>query len=118
MAKYKLAFDMTEENIQSRSSAASRIEADSKLSAFDDFLKKMILHYKDIKSKVVSLMACKTDNLHYSKQMVNSLCKYEERNFAYISDRPEMTVKALNRMIIGGQQNELMKDFTRTSELL
>ena len=29
-----------------------------------------------------------------------------------------MTVKALNRMILGGQVNELMKDFQRTSDML
>jgi len=27
-------------------------------------------------------------------------------------------VKALQRMILGGQQNELMRDFVRTAELL
>ena len=65
----------------------------------------MLLHYKDIKNKIVALMAYKNDQLGFQKQIVNSLCKYEERNFAYISERPEMTVKALNRMILGGQQN-------------
>ena len=62
----------------------------------------MLLHYKDIKNKIVALMACKSEQMGYQKQMVNSLCKYEERNFAYISERPEMTVKALNRMVLGG----------------
>ena len=63
----------------------------------------MLLYYKDIKTKIVALMACKTEQMGFQKQIVNSLCKYEERNFAYISERPEMTVKALNRMILGGQ---------------
>ena len=78
----------------------------------------MLLHYKDIKNKVVALMASKTEQMNYQRQIFTNLGKYEERNFAYISERPEMTVKALNRMVIGGQQNELMKDFAATSELL
>ena len=88
------------------------------MTLFDEFLKKMLLHYKDIKNKVVALMASKTEQMNYQRQIFTNLGKYEERNFAYISERPEMTVKALNRMVIGGQQNELMKDFAATSELL
>ena len=76
----------------------------------------MLLHYKDIKNKIVVLMESKSQAMSYQKTIVNSFARYEERNFAYISDRPEMTVKALQRMIIGGQQNELMKDFAKTSE--
>lgn len=49
---------------------------------------------------------------------MGSLAKYEERSFVYTSERPEMTVQALNRMILGGQQNVLLKDFQKTSELL
>ena len=29
-----------------------------------------------------------------------------------------MTVKALQKMVIGGQQNEIMRDFAKTNELL
>ena len=68
----------------------------------------MLLHYKDIKNKVVALMASKTEQMNYQRQIFTNLGKYEERNFAYISERPEMTVKALNRMVIGGQQNDML----------
>ena len=52
------------------------------------------------------------------KQIFASLGKYEERNFAYISDKPEMQVQAIHRMVIGGTNNELMKDFNKTSDML
>ena len=63
-------------------------------------------------------MTLKSDNMQYQRQIFNYLCKYEERNFAFSSDRPEMTVKALQKMVIGGQQNEIMRDFAKTNELL
>ena len=55
----------------------------------------MLLHYKDIKNKIIVLMESKAHAMGYQKTIVNSFARYEERNFSYISDRPEMTVKAL-----------------------
>jgi len=111
LSKYKRAFGLTEESIESFNTSLNRIEVDTQLAHFDDFLKKMLLHYRDIKKKVVALMECKGENMSYQRQIFSYLAKYEERNFAYLSDRPEMTVQPLHRMVLGGQQNELMKDF-------
>ena len=65
LAKYKQAFNMTDDNIMQNSTNVCRIDADSKLASFDEFLKKMLLHYKDIKSKIVTLMACKTEAMGF-----------------------------------------------------
>lgn len=118
MAKYKEAFEVSEEEIEKHSGHESRLEANHMIANFDEFLKKMLLHFKDIKKKVVALMETKNDQIGYQRQIFTSFGKYEERNFTYVNEKPEIQVKALNRMIIGGQQNELMADFAKAHDQL
>ena len=81
LAKYKAVFQMTDEAIQESAGPTKRLEADSKLAQFDEFLKKMLLHYKEIKKRILALMECKNDQMSYQRQIFASIGKYEERNF-------------------------------------
>ena len=76
------------------------------------------MHYKDVKKRVVALMDTKSDQFGFQRQIVGSLARYEERNQAFLSERPEMTAKVLQKMVLGGQSNALMKDFQKTSDML
>ena len=54
--------------------------------------------------------------MEYNKMIIHSLSRYEERNFAYMSDSPEM--QTLNKMIIGGTNNENLRYFQDMNEFL
>ena len=76
--------------IKQRNSAAKRGDSDAMLQQYDEFLKKLLLHYKELKKKTRALIEINNDKLEYNKLIINSLSRYEERNFAYMSDSPEM----------------------------
>eukprot|EP00354_Favella_ehrenbergii_P000664 CAMPEP_0170457866 /NCGR_PEP_ID=MMETSP0123-20130129/5008_1 /TAXON_ID=182087 /ORGANISM="Favella ehrenbergii, Strain Fehren 1" /LENGTH=61 /DNA_ID=CAMNT_0010721787 /DNA_START=1003 /DNA_END=1188 /DNA_ORIENTATION=+ len=59
----------------------SRIITDQQLALFDEFLKKMLLRFKDIKKRVVALMESKADAMNYQRLIFMGLSKYEERSF-------------------------------------
>lgn len=61
LAKYKEVFQVSEEQIDLHSGHECRLEANHLIANFDEFLKKMLLHFKDIKKKVVTLMEIKAD---------------------------------------------------------
>ena len=56
---------MTDEAIDSYSSGNQLLEAEHLIGNFDEFLKKMLLHLKDIKKKVVALIEVANDQMAY-----------------------------------------------------
>ena len=116
LSKYKRTLKITDEMINSRASAAQRGDADAMIQGYDDFLKKLLLHYKELKKKTRALIEINNDKTEFNKLIIHSLSKYEERNFAYMSDSPEM--QTVNKMILGGTNNDLVRGFQEMNELL
>ena len=48
--------------------------------------------------------------------IINNLSRYEERNFAYMSESPEM--QTVKKMILGGSNNEMVKQFSEATDHL
>ena len=111
LAKYKEAFGLTDEAIDAASSSMSRVQTDQQLAQFDEFLKKILLRFKDIKKRVVALQESKNESMSYQRNIFASLGKYEERTFAYLQDKPDQQLQPMSRMVVGGAHNELTKDF-------
>ena len=90
LSKYKNAFGITDEWIESAGSSMNRMTTDQQLGQFDEFLKKILLRYKDIKKHVVAMMENKSDQLNYNRLIFMGMAKYEERGFNRLSERPEL----------------------------
>ena len=90
LSKYKNAFGITDEWIESAGSSMNRMTTDQQLGQFDEFLKKILLRYKDIKKHVVAMMENKSDQLNYNRLIFMGMAKYEERGFNHLSERPEL----------------------------
>ena len=63
MAKYKEAFAVDDETLQKNNSPDCFERAQGMMQAFDDFLKKLLARYKDIKKKVVALIESKNEQM-------------------------------------------------------
>ena len=74
------------------------------------------MHYKELKKKTRVLIEINNDKLDYNRMIINSLSRYEERNFAYMSDSPEM--QTVKKMVLGGSHNDLVKGFQEMNENL
>lgn len=68
---------------------------DQQLAQFDEFLKKILLRYKDIKKRIVQLMENKADSLNYQRLIFMGMAKYEERSYHQLNDRPEQQLQPM-----------------------
>jgi len=58
---------MTDEAMDLHSSANKLLEAEHLISNFDEFLKKILLHFREIKKKVVALIEVKNEQVSYQR---------------------------------------------------
>ena len=67
LSKYKKTFKITDEMIESKRSASVRGDFDTMLQTYDDFLKKLLQHYRELKKKTRSLIDIQNEKVEYNR---------------------------------------------------
>lgn len=67
LSKYKRTFKITDEMIESKRSASVRGDFDTMLQTYDDFLKKLLQHYRELKKKTRNLIDIQNEKVEYNR---------------------------------------------------
>jgi sorting nexin-1/2 len=104
---FMVVFNIDADFLKTLHFQAKRVEADQLISNFEEFLRKLKVHFKNLKKQVKMLIETQQTKIDLEKQVIFILNKFEERTNQFI-DQPNKNNKEVHL-----QSNILTADIVR-----